>query len=112
MLGVGWSSERDKFFFDLVVNVSNRRRGEPTGPDLTVQTLQSAREAVLTKRICLSITNSIFDPMGLLTPVTINLKVMMKNMFSSEYDLKWDQALPTELRQQWISVIYELVGYV
>ena len=110
VLGVGWSSERDKFFFDLVVNVSNRRRGEPTGPDLTVQTLQSAREAVLTKRICLSITNSIFDPMGLLTPVTINLKVMMKNMFSSEYDLKWDQALPTELRQQWISVIYELVG--
>ena len=67
-------------------------------------------KAVMTKRICLSIANSIFDLMGFLTPITINLKVMMKQMFSAEYDLKWDQALPEELKQQWVMIIPDLVG--
>ena len=65
---------------------------------------------MLTKRICLSIVNSIYDPMGLLTPITINLKVMMKQMFSAEYDLKWDQALPRELQVQWVPMLSDLVG--
>ena len=70
-----------------------RCRGEHTGPDLTVDMLYEVEQAVLTKRICLSITSSIFDPIGLLTLLTITLKVMMKEMkevFSNEYEL--DQA--------------------
>ena len=38
VLGVGWSSERDRFLFNLSINVSSRVRGEPTGPDLTEET--------------------------------------------------------------------------
>ena len=106
----GWSSERDRFLFNLSINVSSRVRGEPTGPDLTVETIHMVDTAVLTKRICLSIVNSIYDPMGLLTPITINLKVMMKQMFSAEYDLKWDQALPKELQLQWVLMLSDLVG--
>ena len=56
-------------------------------------------QAVLTKRIFLSNTNSIFDPVGLLTPLTITLKVMLKEMFSKEYELKWDTELPSELKK-------------
>ena len=53
----------------------------------------------MTKMICLSNTNSIFDPVGLLTPLTITLKVMLKEMFSKEYELKWDTELPSELKK-------------
>ena len=53
----------------------------------------------MTKRIFLSNTNSIFDPVGLLTPLTITLKVMLKEMFSKEYELKWDKELPSELKK-------------
>ena len=59
----------------------------------------------MTKRIFLSNTNSIFDPVGLLTPLTITLKVMLKEMFSKEYELKWKKVLPSELKRAWVNVI-------
>ena len=37
VLGVVWRSEKDKF--SMAINVSKRCRGEPTGPDLTVDKL-------------------------------------------------------------------------
>ena len=56
-------------------------------------------QAVLTKRIFLSNTNYIFDPVGLMTPLTITLKVILKEMFPNEYELKWDTELPSELKK-------------
>ena len=35
-------------------------------------------------RICISVFDSIFDPIGMLTPLNIILKVMLKRMFSKE----------------------------
>ena len=78
--------------------------------DLTVDRLYELEQAVLIKRICLSTSNSIFDPIGLLTPLTITLKVMLKEMFSSKYELKWDEELPSELKRTLINVITDLVG--
>ena len=66
--------------------------------------LYEVEQAVLTKRICLSITNSIFNLIGLLTPLTITLKVMLKKM------LKWNEELPSELKRAWVNVINDLVG--
>ena len=55
VLGVGWRTEEDKFFFKVSINLSNRCRGEPTGPNLTVDRLYLVEQAVLTNRICLSV---------------------------------------------------------
>ena len=83
--------------FDIAINVSKRYRGEHTGPDLTVDRLYEVEQAVLTKRICLSITNSVFNLIGLLTPLTITLKVMLKKMLKKM--LKWNEELPSELKR-------------
>ena len=31
-------------------------------------------------------------------------------MFSKEYSLDWDDALPRELQNQWVNMLRELVG--
>ena len=110
VLGIGWSSERDRFIFKISINVSQRKRKQPTGEDVTKNTIYLLEGATLSKRICLSVVNSIFDPIGMLTPLTIILKVMLKRMFSKEYNLSWDDGLPKELHKQWVEVLQMLVG--
>ena len=60
VLGIPWCTETDKMSIKLTVNISKRRRGQPTGPDLTVETLNDLDTAVLTRRIVLSITMAIY----------------------------------------------------
>ena len=67
VLGIGWNTESDKFSIKLPVNISKRRRGTVTGPDLTTATLETIEGAVFTRRILLSVTMSIYDPIGLVT---------------------------------------------
>ena len=57
-----------------------------------------------------TIINAIFDPVGLLTPLTITMMVMLKEIFSCEYELKWDEEQPFELKRAWINLITDLVG--
>ena len=80
-MGISWSREKDKFIFRITINVSQRKRKQPLGEDLTQDTIHMLEKAMLFKRICISVVNSIFDPIGMLPPLTIILKVMLKKMF-------------------------------
>ena len=112
VLGLGWSSERDRFIFRFAVNVSQRKRKQPTGEDVTLETIYMLEGARLSKRICLSVVNSIFDPIGFLTPLTIILKVTLRRMFSKEFNLDWDDELDRELHKQWVDLLRMFVGVV
>ena len=48
----------------------------------------------------------------MLTPLTIILKVMLKRLFSKEFDLSWDDVLDKELHRHWVDVFKRLVGVV
>ena len=69
-MGISWSREKDKFIFRITINVSQRKRKQPFGHGFM--------------RICISVFDSIFEPIGMFTPLTIILKVMLKRMFSKE----------------------------
>ena len=58
VLCVGWSSGQDMMKERFKVNVSVYKRGEPTGPDLTVETLDQLGQALITKRVCLRVVSS------------------------------------------------------
>ena len=112
VLGVPWRSQDDKFIMKISINVSKRKRGIPTEPDIDESTICMLDKIKLTKRICLGIVNSIFDPIGLISPLVINLKVMMKRIYSKEYELQWDSDIPNKLLIEWIKVLKMLVGTV
>lgn len=52
-----------------------------------------------TKRIVLSKTAKIFDPLGLLEPVPVLAKLFIQQLWSLE--LNWDDPLPVQLEAEW-----------
>ena len=61
---------------------------------------------VNSKRRILSEMSSIFDPLGLCLPVTINGKVLMKELWSRKVD--WDQPLDTDIKNSWLKLAEDL----
>ncbi|XP_029347204.1 uncharacterized protein LOC100569539 [Acyrthosiphon pisum] len=53
----------------------------------------------MTKRTLLSNINSVYDPVGFLTPALIRGKMFMQQLWSSK--LNWDTPLSTELQTKW-----------
>uniref|UniRef100_A0A1B0D8P4 Uncharacterized protein n=1 Tax=Phlebotomus papatasi TaxID=29031 RepID=A0A1B0D8P4_PHLPP len=56
-------------------------------------------EKAMTKRQLLSETAKIFDPLGIITPVTIRFKIMYQKMWLISKD--WDTALPEEVKNEY-----------
>ena len=76
-LGLGWCLNDDVFVFKL--GISSRP---------------------LSKRGILSTVNSLFDPLGFLSPVTIVGKLILRDLVSS--NCTWDDPLPSEIESKWV----------
>ena len=101
VLGIHLSTEADTIAVKLHANISPRdRRGNPTGPDLSLDTLEDLKTCNITRRLFLSVTNGIHDLLGLVSPLVIQGKVTMKELFDEEYSLDWDTTLPPELQNK------------
>ena len=76
VLGLKWLADQDCFSFD----------GPSIGPDVKV-----------TKRLVLSVFSRMFDPMGLLTPYTMVVKILFQQLW--ELGIGWDEAIPENFRK-------------
>jgi hypothetical protein len=56
-------------------------------------------EARITKRIILSEIATIFDPLGLISPIIIRFKILMQRLW--QVKLEWDAALPPDIEREW-----------
>lgn len=54
---------------------------------------------VPTKRSVFSLISKLFDPLGLLAPVTIRAKILMQKLW--ELKLQWDDPLPEDKVTVW-----------
>jgi hypothetical protein len=100
VLGVTWIPETDSLSYNLSLNFSPKRRGVHTLPDLTEDEVPAMIPEVLTKRLVLSQVMRVYDPMGLLSPVTIVGKILLRETWLTQ--LGWDDAIPAKLRNQWV----------
>ena len=91
VLGVLWDTKSDCFCFD---------------------TLKVSTDVLRTKRKLLSIIARIFDPLGLLTPYTITLKILFQEVWKAGHD--WDQTLPKTVQEpilKWIMGLQEVKNW-
>ncbi len=75
-LGLNWETATDTFTFKVSVN-----------------------DKPFTRRGVLSIINSLFDPLGLVAPVTIQGRFLLRELSIEVLD--WDEPLPQEKRGEW-----------
>ena len=59
-----------------------------------------------TKRSVLQVSSKIYDPLGLLSPVTVKAKLLMQDLWQQQ--LEWDEPLPHELSTQWHTIANDI----
>lgn len=83
-----WNTSTDQFTFDLVYFY------------------KQAKNLPSTKRLPLKISAKIFDPIGLLSPFTIQWKILFPELCNERAD--WDEQLRDDHLKKWNSLICEL----
>ncbi|KAG8176196.1 hypothetical protein JTE90_004734 [Oedothorax gibbosus] len=86
VLGVKWSPKSDDFKFAV--------------PSIDMKDNYTKREV-------LSQIARAFDPLGLLSPSVIFMKIVLQELWQA--NLSWDQPLPEELSSKWRSFLSEIV---
>ena len=87
-LGIFWCPQTDFFQFSFDKTILERDN--------------------LTKREFLSIAAKIFDPLGLISPVTIILKQLFQNLSIKTSGTDWDDPLPSEVFYKWSKIKSQL----
>ena len=88
VLGITWGIKSDEIIFDF--------------NDLVAE----AFEKITTKRSILSISSKLFDPLGLLSPITIQLKLLFQLICFDK--LPWDQEMPDSISDKWLKLVCQL----
>jgi len=60
----------------------------------------------VTKREILQQTSRIYDPLGLISPVTVRAKLLLQTLWQHKFD--WDTPLPGEIQEKWIRLASDL----
>ena len=79
LLGLRWDKQADKF---------SLKRNELDQMDF------------LTKRCCLGLIGQLWEPIGLVMPVAIELRIDLQDLWHSGYT--WDETLPTAVKSKWM----------
>ena len=67
---------------------------------------READDSNATKRKVLSRLAAQFDPLGLVTPITIKAKMLIKEMWNAKMD--WDDVLPAQMQDEWSKLKAEM----
>ena len=85
VLGIPWDRQSDKFIINF---------GEITF------------EEIITKRSILSTVASVYDPLGFVNPVIVQMKILFQDICLTK--VGWDEELSTEISQRWRAIISDL----
>ena len=77
-----------------------------TTGDISSSPVDTTSIAVTTKRHVLQAVSKFFDPLGLQSPVLVQAKILMQDIW--KLDVDWDDPLPDDTLQRWISIAADL----
>ena len=89
VLGVNWNTVKDKFWFNL--------------KDIAIK--DQANNA-LTKRSILKVLASLYDPLGILSPIMAEAKILFQDICKD--NINWDEELNETYKQRWHQWLKEL----
>ncbi|XP_057308277.1 uncharacterized protein LOC130646153 [Hydractinia symbiolongicarpus] len=90
VLGMKWQFKVDHLLFDI--NKQSQR---------LYRFQQTSEPSRFTRREILSVVNGIYDPLGLLSPYTVQAKIMMRKLWTKDRQISWDDPLPENLADEW-----------
>ena len=85
ILGLDWNKDSDEIVFNFSDFLSQCRRLEPT------------------KRNILSLCASLFDPLGLISPITAQIKVIFQKLCVEK--ISWDELITPQVKCEWLTLL-------
>ena len=85
VLGVGWDRQNDLFLLDLA------------------SPLETSNTCPVTKRAILGTTSKLYDPLGLISPVIILLKIIFQSICKTR--VGWDDPVDSFIHEQWLKLV-------
>ena len=82
----------------LQVNITKKKFGVRTGLDLTAKEYLELKD-MLTLRIVMSVVSSVYDPLGMICPITIRMKLLLQETHQIP-DVTWDKFLPSKFQER------------
>ena len=70
------------------------------------KSLDSPIKSIITKRSILQDSSRVYDPLGILSPVTIRAKLLMQELWQHSVD--WDEPLDQQTRDKWRDIVTDL----
>ena len=107
VLGCLYNPKEDAIGIKFVFNPSKKKKGLKTKPDLTLPDIDAFYESPQSRRSLLSICNGIYNPLGLASPYTIKLKLLMKDKLSVDNPGGWDLPVKGKLIKEWSLTVKE-----
>ena len=108
VLGMSYSPSSDSFHFRVTLKLKSTTHG-----DISVTSSEDLRShlpnLVLTRRVLLSNIARIFDPIGFLTTVLLQAKILMRESWCGQ-KVGWDDPLPADQHQRWIDFLFSLLS--
>merc|ERR1712240_581421 len=105
VLGYLYNPVEDRLGIKFVFNPAKKRKGDKVRPDLTLDDVDSFIKTPQSRRSLLALCNAVYDPLGLMTPFTIKLKILMKETLSLDNPGDWDSPVSTSLVKEWASAL-------
>ena len=107
MLGMSWNTEKDVIYMMPSINFSSQIQRVWQGPDLRPDDIGQIDMEILMLRIVTSHVYGIYDPLGLLSPITIKYKMVLQEL--DNCGLTWDKPIPMDLDSFIRKVLKEIV---
>ena len=107
MLGLPWHPGDDTIVTHLGVNLSTKKQKIRLGKELTLETIGLIDDVPLTRRIMASQIYALYDPLGLLSPITLRYKLLLQQLVLS--GLEWDAPLTPDLDKAARATLREIV---
>ena len=77
VLGLPWEPGSNLISMHMGVNLSAKKQKVRLGDEITLDMLGKINDVLLTRRIMVSQIYSLYDPLGLLTPIMLKYKLIL-----------------------------------
>ena len=111
ILGMLWEPVPDHFLFDVKINLAKNEDNVRMGSSLSEDEFHHIIPFALTRRMLLRQTATIFDPLGLIVPFTIQGKILLRNLTTRHLPNKqidWDEPIENECKGEWITYLKDM----
>ncbi len=83
-------------------------RWNPTNDTITLTQNNNnfTETSLMTKRTILQQSAKVYDPLGIITPVTVRARILIQDLWRR--NLPWDTLIPADLQQKWLSIAADI----